>query len=298
MSTTWTLPPAQTQNAQSQSARSQSAQSQSGESVGVCRPLVDAGRHVISQVQGTVPLDENTTPGTHDVVANWLFAQPDVRHILDVPSGSGAFAARCLAAGKRVIAGDCEPLCSLPEAEFRQLDMNQPLPLDTHSVDAAVCIDGIEHLERPFDFVQQCHRVIRPGGWLVITTPNISALRSRWRWLLTGFHNKCKTPLDETNPNPLHHVNMLDFPKLRYLLHREGFEVCRVTTNRYKAATWPYAMLAPLSYLATRWVFHGEEDDPAQRQRNAQILRQMHSLPVLFGETLIVMARNQSGLRS
>lgn len=259
--------------------------------VAVAQP-VPAGRPAQAAVSQPGRLDENTTPGTHDVVARWLLARDDVRHVLDLPCGEGAFAARCLAAGRRVTAGDCEPLCELPGVEFQQLDMNQTLPLPTAGFDAAVSIDGIEHLERPFDFVRECRRVVRPGGWLVISTPNISALRSRWRWLLTGFHNKCKTPLDETRPNPLHHVNMLGFPRLRYMLHREGFVIRRITTNRCKLASWPYVVLAPASYLATWLVFHGEEDDPGQRRRNAEILRQMHTLPVLLGETLIVMAQN------
>ena len=218
---------------------------------------------------------------------------PEEAEILDVPAGEGAFAARCVAAGRDVTAGDCEPLCRVPGVEFERLDMNEPLPFADHGFDAAVSIDGIEHLERPFDFVQQCRRIVRPGGWLVISTPNISSLRSRWRWMLTGFHNKCKSPLDETRPNPLHHVNMLDFPKLRYMLHREGFLIRHVMTNRIKPVAWPYVLAAPISWLATGWVFHSEEHDAAQRRRNAEILRQLHAPSVLLGETLIVMAQRQ-----
>ena len=92
------------------------------------------------------------------------------------------------------------------------------------------------YIERPFDFVAECRRVVRDDGWLVISTPNISSLRSRWRWLLTGFHNKCKTPLDETRPDPLHHINMLSFPKLRYLLHRNGFSIAEMRRGRSMAA--------------------------------------------------------------
>jgi hypothetical protein len=47
----------------------------------------------------------------------------------------------------------------------------------------------------------------------------------------------------------------------------------------------------PLVYLATAWVFASEEHDPAQRLRNREILTELFSRPVLFGETLIVMAQ-------
>ncbi len=85
-----------------------------------------------------------------------------------------------------------------------------------------MCIDGIEHLRRPFDFIAEVRRVLRIGGEVILSTPNISSLRSRLRWLLTGHHHKCPAPLDERNPNPLHHINMISFPELRYLLHSNG----------------------------------------------------------------------------
>ena len=40
-------------------------------------------------------------------------------------------------------------------------------------------------------------RVLRPGGLFVLSTPNVSSLRSRFRFLLTGGHNRFKLPLDE-----------------------------------------------------------------------------------------------------
>jgi 2-polyprenyl-3-methyl-5-hydroxy-6-metoxy-1,4-benzoquinol methylase len=46
--------------------------------------------------------------------------------------------------------------------------------------DAVVSIDGIEHIERPFDFIRECRRMIRKDGVLIISTPNLTALRSRW----------------------------------------------------------------------------------------------------------------------
>jgi 2-polyprenyl-3-methyl-5-hydroxy-6-metoxy-1,4-benzoquinol methylase len=164
------------------------------------------------------------------------------------------------------------------------------LPYKRASFDAVVCIDGLAHVERPWDFLRECRRILRPKGILIISTPNISSLRSRWRWFLTGFHNKRKTPLNEGQVSPQHIINILSFHTLRYMLHTNGFEISRLRTNRIKAISWLYAPLVPLSYLLTRWVFHREETDPAQRTRNKEILHQMFSRQILFGETLIVKA--------
>ena len=237
-------------------------------------------------------LAENTTPHTHDIVMKWVSEQEDHERVLDVPSGEGAFTKRCLSNGWKVISADCEPLCAVPDATFSRVDMNQPLPYADDSFDAVVCIDGIEHIERPFDFVEQCARTLRPGGSFVVTTPNISSLRSRWRWLLTGFHNKCRSPLDEANPNPLHHINMLSFHKLRYMLHRAGFTVTKIGTNRIKPISLIYGGLIPFAYVATWWTLRTAEKDPSQRLRNGEIIRQMFTREILFGETMIIMARN------
>ncbi|NOZ95077.1 MAG: class I SAM-dependent methyltransferase [Acidobacteria bacterium] len=236
---------------------------------------------------------ENASPNTHQVVEALLLAEPDVRIVLDLPCGEGAFTQRLLRHGLTVKAGDCEELIKVPGADFVRCDMNSPLPFPDSHFDAVVCIDGIEHLERPFDYVREVRRILRPGGAFIVSTPNISALRSRWRWLLTGFHNKGKSPLNEAWPTPLHHIGLKSFADLRYLLHTNGFEITDVQCNRVKAISHLYAPLVPFAWLATMGVFHREEEDPGQRSRNRKILRQLFTKAVLFGETLILKARRR-----
>lgn len=246
----------------------------------------------MNQAQGPITATENTTKNTHNVIADCVFRHPGVRRVLDIPCGEGAFTERCLKHGLEVTSADCENFCRIPGANFAVADMNQRLPFADDFFDAVVCIDGIEHIERPFDFVLECRRITRPGGIVILSTPNITALRSRWRWLLTGFHNKCRSPLDEKNPNPLHHINMTSFPEMRYMLHRSDFSVTDIKTNRYKLLSLAYAPLALPSYLATARVL-SKEEDPGQRRRNAEILRQLYCKELLFGETMIVVARNE-----
>ncbi len=233
---------------------------------------------------------ENTSRNTHDVAFTLLTQDPGCRRVLDLPCGSGLFASRCAAAGLETWGGDFTPPAELPSVTLARCDMNQPLPFTDGQFDAIACIDGIEHLERPFDFVRECRRALRSGGSLVLSTPNISAMRSRLRWLLTGFHNKCKVPLDETRPHPLHHIAMISYPELRYLLHSNGFTLVSVATNRIKPISLLSAPWWPLSWLATTLAMHREERDPAQRGRNRDIRRALFSAPVYYGETLIVRA--------
>ncbi|MBP9707159.1 MAG: class I SAM-dependent methyltransferase [Oligoflexales bacterium] len=235
-------------------------------------------------------IGECTTKNTHQIAANILFSHLKNGRVLDIPSGEGAFAKRCKERGLDIIAGDVENICKVPGIEFAQVDMSKTLSFTDASFDAVVSLDGIEHIERQFDFIRECNRITRRGGQLIVSTPNISSLRSRWRWFLTGFHNKCKVPLDETNPNPWHHISMISLPELRYVLHTNGYLIHTITTNRIKPVSWLYALFIPLAFFSTLRVFHEEEKDKGQRKRNREIFRQLFTRDVLFGETLIVAA--------
>lgn len=46
------------------------------------------------------------------------------------------------------------------------------LPFADASFGAAVSFETIEHLDEPRDFVEELHRVLRPGGTLIISTPD------------------------------------------------------------------------------------------------------------------------------
>ena len=166
-------------------------------------------------MSGPADIRELTSKNTHNVVAEMLLREPGCGVIMDIPCGKGAFAKRMAEKGVNIVAADCSGDPGLPGVRYVEANMDRPLSLADGELDAVACIDGIEHIERQFDFIRECRRVIRPGGCIVISTPNISSLRSRARWLATGFHNKGKTPLDETNPNPMHHINLISFSELR-----------------------------------------------------------------------------------
>lgn len=236
-------------------------------------------------------IPENTSKNTHNIVESLLLEDKNNKKVLDIPSGAGAFTYRLLKKGIEVHSADIENIMQIDNLHFMSADMNQPLPYKDSFFDAIVCIDGIEHIERPFDFIRECYRVLKNGGILIVSTPNIHSLRSRWRWFLTGHHNKCKTPLDEGNVSSLHHINMMSYTEMRYLLHTNGLSIEKVKTNRIKAISYLYLPIVPLAYLATKIVFNKEEKEPAQKKRNKIIIRHMFSSPLLFGETMIIKAK-------
>lgn len=239
----------------------------------------------------SVKIPENTSKNTHNVVAQILLEEKELDNVLDIPSGSGSFTQRLLEKGINVHSGDIENIMMVENKNFNVADMNHTLPYADNFFSAVVCIDGIEHLERPFDFIRECYRITKPGGRIIISTPNINALRSRWRWFWTSHHNKCKTPLNENRPTPLHHINMMSYQRMRYILHTSGYKINKVTTNRVKGISWLYMIFAPFSWLATKFVFGKEEKDPQQKEVNKEIVSDLFGKSLLFGETMILSAR-------
>jgi 2-polyprenyl-3-methyl-5-hydroxy-6-metoxy-1,4-benzoquinol methylase len=232
----------------------------------------------------------NTSKNTHERVFE-LVGKDTNLSVVEIPSGSGAFIQRLKDAGfKNITAIDIENILEIEHDDFTVGDMTETLPLSEKSSDLVVCIDGIEHISKQVDFVSEVYRILKDQGEFIITTPNISSLRSRWLWFTTGHHHKCNSPLDENNPTPLHHINMISFPEIRYLLHTNGFEINEVRCNRIKPGSLVYALFVPLAFISTAWVYARTGKKQGTSGINRSILKKMFSRDLLFGETLIVKA--------
>lgn len=70
---------------------------------------------------------------------------------------------------------------------FIRADLNRdPIPVPDHSADVAISIETIEHLENPRAFVRELVRIAKPGGWIVVTTPNQRSILSLGALLVKG----------------------------------------------------------------------------------------------------------------
>jgi SAM-dependent methyltransferase len=45
------------------------------------------------------------------------------------------------------------------------------IPIKTGMVDILLSTQVIEHATRPLDMIQECHRILKPGGFLILTGP-------------------------------------------------------------------------------------------------------------------------------
>ncbi len=215
-------------------------------------------------------------------------------NVLDAPcGGSAALTLALIEKGFHAIGADVDPEAATRLGNaFSKVDLNVALPWPNQSFEAIFSTEGIEHLENHFSFLREMSRVLKPGGILVLTTPNITALRSRVRFFGSGFFGRDARPLNESSRHPLHHIGLATFPELRYELHMSGFRLVHVRHTHIKPVSYLYAIYAPWMWLYTRLAFR-KEKDPAQKQRNKEILSTLLSPAVLFGECLMLTATKE-----
>jgi 2-polyprenyl-3-methyl-5-hydroxy-6-metoxy-1,4-benzoquinol methylase len=225
-----------------------------------------------------------------DIAAAW----PRGR-LLDVGAGSGALAARLQQLGFEVSACDLFPgQFQAADIPFTVANASESLPFPDQSFEAITCLETVEHLEDQFRFARECARVLLPGGRLLITTPNILSLASRWQYFWTGFFPLAPRPMKEHTRAPVHdHIHLLTYYELRYILRAAGFVIDAVKTDRLRRHAmvhfWAWPKIWAETHLALR-----REPDEEQRMANREIAAHMLSPALLLGRTLIMIARKQA----
>jgi len=128
----------------------------------------------------------------------------EVRRALDVGAREGHQTRWLEAQGYTVTSIDVEqrfPAC-------RVVDANAPLPFADASFDLVWCSEVIEHLEQPAASLAELRRVTKPGGELVLTTPNSYA------WLFRALAIVGFTPQRIQRKDHLHFFDGGDIEKL------------------------------------------------------------------------------------
>jgi 2-polyprenyl-3-methyl-5-hydroxy-6-metoxy-1,4-benzoquinol methylase len=100
--------------------------------------------------------------------------------LVDVGCGTGQLWSVLSNTFSRYVGIDAVRYPDFPEtAEFFLFDLDADgAKLPDESGDVVVSVETIEHLENPRAFMRELVRLARPGGWVIITTPNQLSLLS------------------------------------------------------------------------------------------------------------------------
>ncbi|MER5768160.1 class I SAM-dependent methyltransferase [Streptomyces sp. NPDC001985] len=183
-------------------------------------------------------------------------ARPAV--VLDVGCGDGTAAATAapLLAGHRIVGVDWSQdalrraRTRLPDVVRGELGTGR-LPFRSGAVDAVLFSEVIEHLVDPDSALDELRRVLRPGGHLMLSTPNLAAWYNR-ALLLAGV----QPVFSEVSLRGIHgrpgsevvgHLRLCTARALRELVAASGFEVVRVAGAPFHGVPRP---MRPLDRLA------------------------------------------------
>ena len=229
----------------------------------------------------------------HDTVVSILDEQPR-GSLLDVPTGEGALAARLIDAGFDVRCCDLYPeIFLLDGVNIHQGNLDAELPFGDRSFDYVTCLEGLEHIENPQQAMREFARVLKPGGHLIVSVPNILNIEERLKWLLYGYTSHFK-PISRAATEGLRaeygdrveiaaHVNPIGYSELRYLLEKNGFELAGVHRDKPKSNAWLYWPIVAAIKLISRLT--------PKRKRAERWTDELASKEVLLGgNTLIVHA--------
>ena len=194
------------------------------------------------------------------MLADVLARTPGQARVLDVGCGDG-FATSVAAA-------------TLPGHHFAGLDWSAPslslardrglavlrasldtrLPIRSDSVDVVIMSAVIEHLVDPDSAVEEAHRVLKPGGSLLLSTPNLAAWYNRGL-LAFGVQPvfsevSLRSVFGRPGSQVAGHLHMFTRRALVDFLAAYGLQTVRVRGARYHDVP---AALRPLDRLFCHW---------------------------------------------
>jgi 2-polyprenyl-3-methyl-5-hydroxy-6-metoxy-1,4-benzoquinol methylase len=180
-----------------------------------------------------------------DAKLNWhygrVFALAGVApsgRVLDIGCGAGPGLRYFAARGARAAGVDLVhyPLVEsqrlVPGALLAQGDVGRNLPFADASFDLLLLSELVEHIADERPPLAECHRVLRPGGAVVVTTPNLWDIR-RALAPITG-----RIWSGDTDPT---HCNLFTPPRLGRALRAAGFIQVRWRTG-----------IKPMGWLSSR----------------------------------------------
>jgi SAM-dependent methyltransferase len=191
----------------------------------------------------------SSEPAVHRAVARVLRTCAVSGVLADIGCGTGQLWYEVQPMFSRCVGVDAVRYAGLPDdIEFRQTDLDRlPLPLDDAFADVVTAVETIEHLENPRALCRELCRVVRPGGWIVITTPNQLSLLS-----LSTLVVKQRFSAFQDAAYPAHRTALLaiDLRRIAAECGLRDVDVSYTGSGRLPLSAWHYP--APLSRLFPR----------------------------------------------
>ena len=211
--------------------------------------------------------------------------------VLDVPTGTGILADRLRKMGFEVSCCDINPsYFSISDLALEVGDLNHSLPYSSTSFDFIICVEGIEHLENPFNAVREFSRLLKPKGRVFLTLPNYLNIERRLRFLITGLFSKIPSPKKFGSERFEHlwmlHLNALTYPILKLFMEHCGLKIIYIGKDKEKKRMkW----LLPIVWTIRLYCFFW----PKEARKEYHLEDTLSPVLIMGGNTLILVAEKK-----
>lgn len=275
------------------------------------RSIEEIGGHRVSSIEEVGRRFRRRGTATGDVLAFLSSDDRPGKRLLELPAGTGVTTQRIADLGYDVVPGDLFPESyRFDSPQCVKLDMSKRLPFEDESFDYVLCQEGIEHIEAPLRFVRECSRILRPGGRLILTTPNVLHMSARLSYFLIGHRtirsgliNEYQTLWMRDGDNLYHgHAWHWRYFVLRYALRLAGFKVRPPQCAKYSLFSillsipaFPFLWLAAKRAAQQGYANEKNKDVlPKAREATDEITSHLLSRAILWGKRLIVIGEKEA----
>jgi ubiquinone/menaquinone biosynthesis C-methylase UbiE len=179
-------------------------------------------------------------------VIDFISGFPKDISILDVGCGEGVFVEELLKMGYQKVIGLDENYSSLRVLQGNAVS----LPFKNDQFDVVLFLDVLEHIpiEKQTDAVKEIYRVLKQGGILVASIPNLAHLASRIKFLFKGRLGRTASTDKHPGDRPIKEFLDMFMKNGFFLLGREGFfptvpVLYKLIQRRSSRYLWLYHLL-------------------------------------------------------
>jgi len=154
----------------------------------------------------------------HEAIRELALINRNAR-ILEIGCGSGAYLDHCRSAGFRSLCGIEFNHQAIAECRRKGHDVSdrplEDIVSSNDRFDRVFAFQVLEHVVDPIAFLRNAAGVLRPGGQLIVSTPNQDSFLRRFQWPLLDL--------------PPHHLSRWDRTSFESVTKNLGLGVCRLS---------------------------------------------------------------------
>ncbi len=202
-------------------------------------------------------------------------------YLLDAACGKGGLGAALEESGITVFSMDRYDY-PLRRSRFIRADLNSSLPYREKSFDFVICSESLQYMENHENLFREFGRVLKNGGSLVVSLPNILTVSSRLYFLRRGYFSCFKPLRTKEKHKEWDHVvyNLISFVEVFQLMKKIGFDIKRVIAADITfKGWWLYPPIKAL-YLAGL-IFDRDKE-------KAELITWMASRELLMGDHIVI----------